>query len=300
MEGLFQILIIGLFIVASIFDAVSRNKKKQEQKERMKAEEAGEGADVATRPRPRPAQGTRASGAGTTIRPPDGPRRSKAPTGAGEGGDRTSAADELIPEDFWAILTGEAPARKEEPEPTWAPAPTTASEPSPEAEAEATTRRSSRWMEGLDDREGAGRAGGAPAAEEPVLAGTRPRPSTSPPGGTRSFPAPPPRPESPFARPAPPTRVAGGDPMAEPWGALGDISSGEIADGRGATLPSVDLYGEDGGRRRAGATDSPYVRLVASGRRGDLKSAIVLREVLGTPVGARGREDESRGWRWED
>ena len=88
--------------------------------------------------------------------------------------------------------------------------------------------------------------------------------------------------------------------MAEPWGALGDISSGEIGDGRGATQGAVDVFGEGGTSRRAGATDSPYVRLVSSGRQSDLKAAIVLREVLGTQVGAQGRGEGPRGWRWED
>lgn len=87
--------------------------------------------------------------------------------------------------------------------------------------------------------------------------------------------------------------------MAEPWGQLEDISQGEIGDGRGAVQGAVELG--EGARRRQGASDSPYVRLVSTGRQEDLKAAIVLREVLGAPVGARREETGTGGgWRWEE
>jgi hypothetical protein len=325
MDGLFQLLIIVFFVAASIFDAVSRNRKKQEQKERMEAEEEAEAGGGQARPsRPRPA---RSEGApGPQRRPEQGREgRRKAPTGrpAEAGGtapqrrsERRETAETMLPDDFWAILTGQPrPDRTPQAEPSPGEGRGQASGARPgqgdgddlprdvripvpapsdrmardgrEAEelSPAATRRSSRWMEGLDT--------GEPGSEhgEPVLAGTRPRPAAR--QGTRSFPAAPPRPQSPFARPAPK------DPMDEPWGELEDISRGEIGDGRGATQGAVDLYGGEGARR-AGASESPYVRLVSTGRQEDLKAAIVLREVLGAPVGSRGPSEGPGGWRWDD
>ena len=320
MEGLFQILIILFFIVASIFDAVSRNKKKQEQKDRMESEEAAEGSAVEgmdarpgspgrppPRPRPTPMEGRRKAPTGepaprTTASGPAGSRR----TASQESSSRETA-DQMIPEDFWAVLTGQAPARKA-PKAPKAPVPEEAGTEGWNVTAEAgrsesarweagasvsgsrgaetapdegatSTRRSSRWMEGLDADEEGRRAGGE----------RRPVPAAS----SRSFPKappPPPRPVSPFGRRA--------DPMDEPGGDLEDISRGEIGDGRGAMQGAVDLGGA--GARRRGASASPFVRLVASGRQEDLQSAIVLREVLGTPVASRSVSEAPGGWRWEE
>jgi hypothetical protein len=310
MEGAFQLLIILFFIAASIFDAVARSRKKNEQKDRLDREEGEEAGTVTRAPgtrRPRPTEGRRkapAPGAprskqhgrdgrdGARESSPSGGTRSEAP---GEG--RRTAADEMIPEDFWAILTGQAP-KQEAPAPT--PAPTKRTEvppsephipvpvpsdrytPAPDEDLRdygrspvakdrtivaakpvpgAPTRRSARWMEGL----------GGGAVEDAVRS---PRPHTA---GSR--------------RPV--------DPMEEPWGVLEDISSGEIGDGLGSTQGAVDLTGGEA-LRRAGTTDSPYVRLVAEGTTENLRSAIVLREVLGTPVGARGPRDRIGGWDWED
>jgi hypothetical protein len=308
MDGLFQILIIGLFIVASIFDAVTRGKKKQEQKDRMKAEEAREAGEGTTRPRPpRPAPGTappRPSGAGTTIRPPDrarggedarepvGSGRAKAPTGAPKAEERRTAADELIPEDFWAILTGQAPARRE-PEPE---AEGRALEPEPPVRPEVPVPVPSDRYSGPRGRMST-REKGKPAAKSvPVRTPEVSTPTVSDPDSL------PTRRSSRWMEglgkgKAAPRRP---DPMDEPWGRFEDISKGEISDGEGSVQGAVDLDGHGDAQLRAGVSDSPHVRLLASGRKEDLRSAIVLREVLGTPVGARGREDESRGWRWED
>jgi len=311
MEGLFQLLIILFFIVASIFDAVSRNRKKQEQKERLDREEGAGGAleggaEGARVERPRP-------GAPARPRPRPTPveGRRKAPTG--ESAPRETA-DQMIPEDFWAVLTGQAPAQR-----TPEPSPPEARAPEPAAAApesarwesgamapmgmggegdrgampeEATgTRRSSRWMEGLEsDMEG-----GPGEEEERRSAMMTPRRPAAIVPGTRTFPQappPPPKPASPFAR----RRI---DPMEEPWGDLEDISRGEIGDGRGAVQGAVDLDG-GGASRRQGSSTSPFVRLVASGRQQDLQAAIVLREVLGAPVGSRSPSEGPGGWNWED
>lgn len=317
MEGLFQLLIIVFFIVASIFDAVSRNKKKQEQKDRMDSEEAAEGSAVGgmdarpgsparprPRPRPTPMEARRMAPSGepaprTSTAGPAGPRRATPQEMPSR-----ETADQMIPEDFWAVLTGQAPARKapEAPVPgaagteEWNETAATGRSESARWEAGASvsgsrgaedavvegenpTRRSSRWMEGLDSH-----------AEGEGTGGERVQIPASP---SRSFPkAPPapPRPVSPFGRRR--------DPMDEPWGDLEDISRGEIGDGRGAMQGAVDLGGA--GSLRRGASASPFVRLVASGRQQDLQAAIVLREVLGTPVASRSVSEAPGGWRWED
>jgi hypothetical protein len=289
MDGLFQILILVFFVVASIFDAVARNRKKQEQKDRMDQEEAAEQGAPAVRPgtrRPPSTARERESGGREQVRgrpqPSEGPR--KAPVGEAE--PRTTA-DQMIPEDFWAVLTGQAPVEREEVrverephrEPTREPAEVAAYTPKPwagmdrtadtEESEEPETRRSSRWMEGLGKEEDRRALESAQRADRqvPVTAVAAPVPR----------------------RP---------DPMDEPWGEMEDISRGEIGDGRGAVQGAVDLMG-DAGSRRYGATESPYVRLVASGRQEDLKAAIVLREVLGAPVGSRPASEGPGGWRWD-
>jgi hypothetical protein len=296
MEGLFQLVIIGVFIVASVVDAVSRGKKRGEQ----------EGTEKGTGTKGRPSSARTPTGTvrggtpGGRRKAPTGERSSAEPAPGASGEGRRTAAEEMIPQDFWAVLTGQAPA---EPEPggeagsaagtgSGTRAPTKAAPAAGDRKAKAAkpstghaeagqpgTRRSARWMEGLEVE---------PPRAEP---------------GTRAMPAPPA--QAPHtARPTPAAVGAPGrrpaDPMAEPWGDFEDISAAEIGDGRGATQGSVALGGLEGATRRPGVTDSPYVGLLATGRRKDLRSAVVLREVLGTPVGARGPGEGPGGWRWED
>jgi hypothetical protein len=81
----------------------------------------------------------------------------------------------------------------------------------------------------------------------------------------------------------------------EPWGALEDISSGEIADGRGR-VQSAAAVGPDAAPVRRGVGRGTYTRLLETGDIRDLRKAIVIREVLGTPVGFREEEADRGAW----
>ena len=116
------------------------------------------------------------------------------------------------------------------------------------------TRRSARWMEGLDREPSEVRTG---------------------------------------------RRVADGLDEQSVWGAYQDISLGEIGSAEedglryedpvpGAAAAASGSPGRSGRATHA----SSYVSLLTSGREEDLRSAIVLREVLGPPMGAQdGRWD---------
>lgn len=81
--------------------------------------------------------------------------------------------------------------------------------------------------------------------------------------------------------------------LDEPWDRFEDISKGEILEGEGRVQTSVDTAARPGRVRsssRKGA--SPYASMLQSGRREDLRRAIVLREVLGRPVGFREPGDD--------
>jgi hypothetical protein len=260
MEGVFQLLVILFFIAASIFDAVARSRKKKEQKDRLDQEDGEEVGTITRAPgsrRPGAPEGRRkAPVPGTPRSPKQGSEGTRSGGSAGEAGrkapdeGRRTAADEMIPEDFWAILTGQAPKQKAPAPPPTAPelppaephipVPVPSDRYTPEAEADdrdygrspvavdrtihtakrspgTPTRRSARWMEGL---------GGTPAE---ATAGRRPHAA-----GSR--------------RPV--------DPMEEPWGVQEDISLGEIGDGPGSTQGADGLTGGEG-MRRAGGYISP-------------------------------------------
>lgn len=304
-EGFGQLVFILLIMAAAAFDAMARNRKKRERMDEMDQEEAeGRGAE---------------GHAGTTAtrERPSGPP-------ADEGERRT--ADQMIPEDFWAILTGQAPA---EPEP----------EPEEETRGqpwEAEGRRQDTQRE----QEARGREG--TAAEEYRGAGSEEyrgagsegyrRPDS---GARRPTEDPPARPHIPV--PVPSDRYAGAESagpsgaareqepaetrrgsrwmeglgrrdaerveedairaqeaevygaLDEPWDQIEDIAAGEIEIEAGIT----DAIGADEeaavgtGRRRRARGASPYTRLLETGDREDLRKAIVLKEVLGTPAGFR-------------
>ena len=114
------------------------------------------------------------------------------------------------------------------------------------------TRRSSRWMKGVGGREDSSRWTEGMEEEE-----------------KRVYTLPP-----------------------EPWESLEDITTGEISDGRGQVQESVE--GPTGAgvesRRRRGSGRGAYTRLLETGKIEDLRKAVVLREVLGVPVGFRDQE----------
>jgi hypothetical protein len=236
MDGLFQLLIIVLFVMAAVFDAVKRGREREQKKEEMEAAEEAEAVEFEVEgasppPQPRPSR----------------PRRPKA--------QEEESAETMVPEDLWAILTGQEPPSKprEEPVPVEAhperaaepdphpepdrrpdphPEPDRRRDPHPEPDRlrESETRRSARWVAGLDR-----------VAEEEAAA-------------------------------------FGG--LDEPWDEFADISQGEIDDGEGGAPVASSPYGQRG--RGSTGRYRPALEGVD-----ELRKAIVLKEVLGPPVGFR-------------
>ncbi len=341
MDGLFELLFIAVFILAAIFDAVARSRGKRRRMEEMEAaeEEAADGMDLpsgdtatsqgsressreaarARREERREARRreweqrreeaeARKGAAEAERRGRDVGREAGSGTGSGEGAEagagERETADAMVPDDLWAILTGqpraprtpesspreaqgEAPRdaggsgapgteapRTDPPSRVGAGTSPPLSRPGPGAPSSPPeTRRSSRWMEGVGGRGDSDRwSRGASQPEERIGAEER-----------RAYDLPP-----------------------SPWGAMEDISAGEISDGGGRVQTAGPDPDEPRGRGRrpsihagayakgaAGAEGAGrYTRLLTGANLEDLRTAIVLREVLGTPVGFRDRAGE--------
>lgn len=243
-EELFTLLFVLFIILASVLDAVGRSRKKKRRMEELEREDS--------------------SGEGKLE-----PARRREP------------AETMVPEDLWAILTGQEPpsqTRGEAPSPEEPPREPHGAVAVPDhrmssrgraesAESgdqttadEVPTRRGERWMEGTRGR-GASESWGAAAAsieaQEEAVYGS----------------------------------------LDEPWGELDDIAAGEIAVD-GAAEPQVTAA-PSAYRLRSAAVRRPrsaYTRLLESGSREDLRKAIVLREVLDRPVGFRDRVGPEGNW----
>ncbi|TVR63563.1 MAG: hypothetical protein EA422_09100 [Gemmatimonadales bacterium] len=274
-EGFVTILFILLFMAASVIDAVGRKKKRQRRMDEMEAEDAGdewaqEGQQGRGGPPVAVEDGTdryrRASAGGESdmeryrrmdTSEPDVTPAAPDPA-RGQDRDRESA-ESMVPADLWAILTGQTPegsAPHPDPGPR-IPAPTPGDRmsrstlegqpPAAVEEPEAATRRSSRWMEGIEEREVSDRWTAAVEAGEAEV----------------------------YRQ------------LEEPWGKLEDISKGDLTevssplsmgDDEDSLLPR--------GRVRGGA-GTPYTRLLETGSVDDLRKAVVLKEVLDRPMALR-------------
>jgi hypothetical protein len=285
-EGFFTLLFIFFMILVSVMDAVGRKKKKQRRMEQMEQAEEESSAD-----RGRGGVDRGDARAPTAARNVPGSEGDVA-----EGSDRETA-DAMVPEDFWAILTGQPRPEKPEAEVpaemgsrsgdsgerggfAGVPLPETdqmgrRSEPAPPEEPRipapvpggrmsssasqrqtpdaAPTRRSARWMEGVDEAAQDRGTGDLIQAEEALV----------------------------YAD------------MDEPWDDLEDITAGDLTTedkpsgarpGSGARKP----------RPRRGGPARPYTEFLESGNVEDLRKAIVLREVLGRPVAFR--QDIGNTW----
>jgi hypothetical protein len=272
-DGVVQLLFIVAVLVASVFDAVGRNRKRKQQEEDQRAAEEDGPMDW----------GAAEEGAwGEPEAPaPAGPRR--------------SSAEDLLPPDLWAILTGQPPrqadpsgspeqagSRASEPAhmpssgapPAPIPAPVAPSIPHPTGETRpgdgsggTPTRRSSRWMEGVSE---ADRPRGA---ESTVAAGSMPRRTTTRAASAAS------------GRDSAPGAVQG-----EPWGGLPDITAGEIGAAPAPGAPGARrgaLTGRVRGPGRRGTGSAAAGFQLVGGSVSSLRSAIILREVLGPPLGGQ-------------
>jgi hypothetical protein len=272
MEGLGQLVFILILVAAAAIDAMARRGKKQRRMEEMEREE--ERATTGTRDRPDRQEAPRERGR------QEGARAEQ----------ERETADAMIPEDFWAILTGEAPAeappgegrRQEEPSrQPHIPMPVPGdrySETREREEREAREReeREAREREEREAREREERAR-AEQAEQPAptrrggrwMDGLGRR-------GAEELEEEAIRAQEAEVYEAPP----------EPWGAIDDIAAGEIGEEDEGLTGAIGEERDARPRRRTART-STYTRLLETGDREDLRKAVVLREVLGSPAGFR-------------
>ena len=245
-DGFLTLLFILLMVGAAIMDAVGRRRSKQRRMEEMEEEEEA-------RERPMP------SGRSEPTRTDSGERET---------------AETMVPEDFWAILTGQEPERRPPPEQRPPPEPDMGrrGDPDPPKEPRIPTpvpdeRYSTheagdvgeaddvpRWGRSREDEES--RDTGAIGDEEAAV----------------------------YAQPH------------EPWGELADISAGDLTEGTEGEVLEATAPGRprQAAARRRGGGRGRYTRLLETGDIEDLRKAVVLREVLDRPVGFR--DDVGPDW----
>lgn len=260
-DGIFQLLFLGLLILASVFDAVGRRRKRRKRMEEMEREEAageGEGAGAGTSARWPADPGSAPEDAGTPS-----PRETPAPAGTRAGGRET--ADSMVPDDLWAILTGEERSGEGRGE-----GPSTPGQlPGEDASGgwDSGTRETPERVPPMREEGGRDR--------EPSWGDQPSAPAEDPPDW----------------QPAPPPVVVLPDPPRMPPRAPAPLPS------RGRTpgiLPGA--FPSPPGDRAQVAAGSMYVNLLREGGSGSLRQAIVLTEVFGTPVALRSPERKGGGF----
>lgn len=250
-DGIFQLLFLGLLILASVFDAVGRRRKRRRRMEEMEREEAagdGEGVGSGTSARWPADPGSVPEEAGT-------PSQRETPAPVGTRADGRETADSMVPDDLWAILTGEE--RSGGP-----PGPGQIPEEDASGGGDFGTRETPERV---------------PSAPE---SGRDPEPSW---GAQPSAPAG----DPPDWQPAPPPVVVRPDPPRMPFRAPVPLPSRrKIPASVPRALPSP---------RDHAVAGPMYVSLLREGGRGSLRQAIVLAEVFGTPVALRSPRLERGG-----
>ncbi len=244
-DGFLTLLFILLMVAAAIMDAVGRRRAKQRRMEEMEEEEE--------EARERPMLST-----------PD--RGEPARTEAGQ----RETAETMVPEDFWAILTGQEPERRPPPEPE--PEMGRRGDPDPPKEPRIPSPVP-------DDRYSVDDAGDGRAADDvPRWGRTREDEEPRDTGAIGDEEA------AVYAQPE------------EPWGELADISAGDLTEGTEGEVLEATALGRSRrpSARRRGAGRGRYTRLLETGDIEDLRKAVVLREVLDRPVGFR--DDVGPDW----
>ena len=254
-DGIFQLLFLGLLILASVFDAVGRRRKRRRRMEEMEREEKagdGEGAGAGTSARWPGDPGSVPEEASTPS-----PREAPAPAGARTGGRET--ADSMVPDDLWAILTGEERAGEGQGGGVSAPG---------QIPEEETSGRTDFGTRNTPERR-------PPRPES----GRDPEPSW---GDQPSAPAE----DPPDWQPVPPPVVVLPDPPRMPPRAPAPLPS------RGRSPAGVPGAFPRPRGDRVTVAGPMYVNLLREGGSGSLRQAIVLTEVFGKPVALRspGRE----------
>lgn len=284
-EGLFTLLFILFMVAAAVMDAVTRKRKRQQRMEEMEAEEPEDRWDGARTGGPR---GSPPAGVGD-----------REGTGHTRDGERETA-DSMIPDDFWAILTGEDPREREGPTARTSPPPTP-----PETAAPEETRTVEPWRgsgEGPEpfDADKLGRRGDPDPFREPHI----PMPTPWDRMSVEKESADGPKEERSTRRSARwmegkrgregSARWSEGigaeearvyQEIEEPWGELEDIAAGDLT-GPGEGRAQV-VGAETTAQRRRTVGPRAYTHLVESGDVEDLRKAVVLREILDRPVAFR-------------
>ena len=237
-NGVFQLLFIALLILASVFDGVSRRRKRRRRAEEMEREEKAGGEDGL-------GSGPSFPGPARSL-PGSDPARTGAPSRERE------TADAMVPDDLWAILTGEERpgAGRGPPETSTVSGEVVSVEPSP---------GSVEWGERFPE---------APGGLEPI-----PPPVATPPSSAGHPPVWTPVPVAAGTTSASPARLPRRAPSPAPSRRPPGMTGARQA------LPAMH---EDAARPR-----SVYVELLRDGGRGSLRQAIVFAEVFGTPAALR-------------
>lgn len=192
-DGIFTLIFILLVIFMSVVDAVGRKRQKGRRMEEMEREEEA-------------ARERRAQRGG-------GPAASRERPGAAEAEPEEAereTADQMVPDEFWAILTGQEPPTREPEIPAPVPDDRMSDGRTPGTPSPRKTRRSAAWMEGIEGREEPDRAQ-TPIAEDEEAA-------------------------------------YGG--LGDPWGELGDISEGDVTARRPVPMGGPAVAGTGLSRRR--------------------------------------------------
>ena len=256
--GTLQLLFLGLLILASVFDAVGRRRKRRRRMEEMEREEAaGDGEGSGTSARWPADPGSVPEEAGTPS-----PRERHAPAGARAGGRET--ADSMVPDDLWAILTGEERSGEGR-----GGGPSTPGQ-IPEEDASGGPDFGTRETpERLPPMPESGRDPEPSWGDQPYAPGEAP----------------------PDWQPAPPPVVVRPDPPRMPPPAPAPLPSRRRTPP--ASVPRAFPLPRGDHVQGAGPM---YVNLLREGGRGSLRQAIVLTEVFGTPVALRSPGREGGGF----
>ncbi len=270
-DGLFELVFILLIVVASIVDAIGRSRKKQRRMEEMEREDEG---GVAA-PSEEPSYG-QAEESGATV----ASSRTSGPESEVEGERET--ADRMVPEDFWAVLTGEAPPSELERE---------GREVSSEGEQEPPARDAGDAESWEWSRPGAERPTQRELPEAPVRRSDPDAPVR------RSDPDPPAHPHIPV--PVPQDRY--GRDSGPSW--TSEVDAPRPPSRRAKREQEVRRQEAAGRPRRFPPGHRParsprYTELLGSGNVEELRRAIVLKEVLGPPAALRDPL-EGHGHTWD-
>lgn len=251
MDGLFELVFILIIVIASIADAMGRKRKKRRRMEEMEREDAG-------------STGSRREADYEHRSPDQSPSDRTAGGVSGHETEERETADQMVPEDFWAILTGEAPPEKKE------------------SQGSRSEEIGAKGAGGEDDSRGL-----------PEQFPER-RQDPDPVPERRPDPTPPRTPHIPV--PVPQDRYSETEEVTtRDDRSISETAPPEVGYTPRRTPPPLEGRRQPGAihhsRGRRSSPASTYTDLLKAGKTDDLRKAIVLREVLGPPAALRSPDD---------